>query len=430
MSSSAKAMGWRIRETPFDLGQTPADLVVLSFSDSDLGAFAAGWHRAAGKLPIPLRLANLVALKHPMSVDTYVQQTLPGVKGILIRLIGGENYWPYGLMQLQDLARRHGIALAVLPADGREDAALDAYSTLPVSTLRRLAGACAMPGGAVAAQAALAQLALAAGLYAGPVPGDKTVPDCGWYDPDSGVIAPPAEMRRAIVVTFYRSYLTAADTDPMDALIRGLARAGLCGLRAVRALAEGRPRRWISCARRWPRSTPVRHHQRHRLFGARGRMGRRRWMRPVARCFRWRCPPRAGATGRRRSAACRLPIWPCMWCCPRWMAACSPGVVSFKSPGRRDPDLQFSRFAHRADPARVDAVVDRVMRLATGLPQRPRRSANWRWCCPPIPAAPIRSPMRSGWTRWHRPRRCWRDLGAQRAMRYAAAPMTWRRPLT
>ena len=26
-------------ETPFDMGQDPADLVVLSFSDSDLGAF-------------------------------------------------------------------------------------------------------------------------------------------------------------------------------------------------------------------------------------------------------------------------------------------------------------------------------------------------------------------------------------------------------
>ena len=27
-------------DTPFDPGQSPADLVVLSFSDSDLGAFA------------------------------------------------------------------------------------------------------------------------------------------------------------------------------------------------------------------------------------------------------------------------------------------------------------------------------------------------------------------------------------------------------
>ncbi|MEO1778578.1 MAG: hypothetical protein AAFU63_07285, partial [Pseudomonadota bacterium] len=52
-------------ETPTDLGQTPADLVVLSFSDSDLGAFAAAWHRGGGptgKLPT-LRLANLAALK-------------------------------------------------------------------------------------------------------------------------------------------------------------------------------------------------------------------------------------------------------------------------------------------------------------------------------------------------------------------------------
>ena len=44
--------------TPTDLGQSPADLVVLSFSDSDLGAFAAGWHRANGSLPA-LRLADI-----------------------------------------------------------------------------------------------------------------------------------------------------------------------------------------------------------------------------------------------------------------------------------------------------------------------------------------------------------------------------------
>ena len=32
-------------DLPFDPGQDPADLVVLSFSDSDLGAFAAGWRQ-------------------------------------------------------------------------------------------------------------------------------------------------------------------------------------------------------------------------------------------------------------------------------------------------------------------------------------------------------------------------------------------------
>ena len=30
-------------EVPVDLDHQPADLVILSFSDSDLGTFAAGW---------------------------------------------------------------------------------------------------------------------------------------------------------------------------------------------------------------------------------------------------------------------------------------------------------------------------------------------------------------------------------------------------
>src|SRR5690606_29218663 len=49
------------------------------------------------------------------------------------------------------------------------------------------------------------------------------------------------------------------------------------------------------------------------------------------------------------------------------------GVASFKSPGRRDPDLQFSRFAHRADPERIASIADRVAgwhRLATTPAER------------------------------------------------------------
>lgn len=90
--------------TPMDLGQDPAELVVLSFSDSDLGAFAAGWRRGRESLP-RLRLANLIALRHPLSVDTYIERTLTGARGILVRVIGGESYWAYGLAALSDLAQ-------------------------------------------------------------------------------------------------------------------------------------------------------------------------------------------------------------------------------------------------------------------------------------------------------------------------------------
>ena len=250
-----EAHGLEETATPFDLGQSPADLVVLSFSDGDLGAFAAGWHRGKAKLPT-LRLGNLVALRHPASIDTYIEKTLARAKGILIRLIGGESYWSYGLEQVSMLARRNGIALAVLPADGCEDARLDAFSTVPVSTLRRLTGLCDAGGGR-AGGAARAPWALAAGLYAGPVEGEKTVPDFGWYDPARGVITEPTVSDNAFVaLTFYRSYLTAADTGPIDELIaafraRGFSAAGLF----VPSLKDPKAAEWTRQALR--RISPV-----------------------------------------------------------------------------------------------------------------------------------------------------------------------------
>ena len=62
-----------------DLAQSPGEIVVLSFSDSDLSALAAAWQRDADNLP-SLRLANLRKLKHPMSVDLYVDSVAAQVR--------------------------------------------------------------------------------------------------------------------------------------------------------------------------------------------------------------------------------------------------------------------------------------------------------------------------------------------------------------
>ena len=81
--------------TAYDLEQTPADLVALSFSDSDLGAFAAGWHRADGSLPrcgSPIWSRCAIRCRSTPIIDA----TLSHARGILIRLIGGESYWSYG----------------------------------------------------------------------------------------------------------------------------------------------------------------------------------------------------------------------------------------------------------------------------------------------------------------------------------------------
>jgi cobaltochelatase CobN len=345
-------------DTPTDLGQTPADLVVLSFSDSDLGAFAAGWHRGRDRLP-SLRLANLVALRHPLSVDTYVARTLPGAKGILIRLIGGESYWPYGLAQVQDLARRNGIALAVLPADGHEDTRLDALSTLPVSTLRRLQTLCDA-GGAVAAQAALQQLSLAAGLYAGPVAGEKTVPAFGWYLPGRGVVpAPDASGRPLAVVTFYRSYLTSADTDPVDGLIAALEARGFAAIGAFAAsLKDAGAADWLrtELARLAPAAIVN-----ATAFSARGADGGPSPLDapgcPVFQVALSTARRKDWAVSDRGLSPADLAMHVVL---PEVDGRIFAGVASFKSPGRRDPDLQYARFAHRADPGRIAAIADRV----------------------------------------------------------------------
>ncbi|PTW51041.1 cobaltochelatase subunit CobN [Rhodovulum kholense] len=353
---------------PTDLGQDPADLAVLSFSDSDLGAFAAGWHRGGGpegRMPT-LRLANLAALIHPLSVDTYTERTLSAAKGILIRLIGGRAYWEYGLTQIGALARAHGIALAVLPADGRPDPRLDAASTLPISTLRRLSELCD-EGGAVAAQAALAQLALAAGLYAAPVIGTKTVPEMGAWSPEGGAVpAPdlsPADAPR-IVLTFYRAYVTAADLGPVEALFdafraRGCAVTGLF----VPSLKAPEAARWLADQLRALSPAAI---VNATAFSGKGEDGSSALDAagvPVFQVALSAAPETAWAEAERGLSPADLAMHVVL---PEVDGRIFAGVASFKEAGTRDPDLQFARIAHRAHPGRIAAIADRVMAW-TGL---------------------------------------------------------------
>lgn len=352
-------------ETPVDLGQSPADLVVLSFSDSDLGAFAAGWHRAkdgtGDGLP-SLRLANLAALKHPLSVDTYIERTLTAARGILIRLIGGASYWPYGLQQVSQLARARNIALAVLPADGRPDSQLEAASTLPASTLQRLAHLC-QTGGAVAAQAALAQLALAAGLYAGPVTGSKALPQVGAWTPEQGACCPlaaftPGSARPRVLVTFYRAYLTAADLNPVEALFAALRDRGfeVMGL-FVPSLKSPEAASWL--ARQIVQAQPA------AIVNATSFSGRGDDSRspldaadvPVFQVALATSTERAWAEAERGLSPADLAMHVVL---PEVDGRLFAGVASFKEPGTRDAALEFSRLAHQAQTGRIAAIADRV----------------------------------------------------------------------
>ncbi len=211
--------------TPQDLGQSPADLAVLSFSDSDLGAFAQAWHDGREQLP-PLRLAPLARLTHPVSVDQYIEATLSGARAILVRLLGGQSYWPHGVMALQDLARRRGIRLVLLRGDGGEDAGLMGLSNVDAALWHRLNRLCAI-GGVEAAAAALRLLA--GGEFAAetdplarPLP--EPLPEAGWLGPQSSA----TKLAQGwIAIPFYRAWLLAGDIAPIHALIAAFAAKGV-----------------------------------------------------------------------------------------------------------------------------------------------------------------------------------------------------------
>ncbi|WP_207458902.1 cobaltochelatase subunit CobN [Azospirillum sp. SYSU D00513] len=207
-----------------DLGQSPADVVVLSFSDSDLTALAAAWRRDRDRLPT-LRLANLARLGHPLSVDLYTDAVIRKARLVVLRLLGGAGYWRYGLDHVAQACREAGVALAVLPGEAQPDPGLDGYGTIDPEAARRLWRYFTEGGPDNMAQC----LACAATLAGRDLPWREPapVPRFGLYEGWQGPVADGAPVAP---VVFYRSHLLSGDLEPVHALADALAERGLAPL--------------------------------------------------------------------------------------------------------------------------------------------------------------------------------------------------------
>jgi cobaltochelatase CobN len=214
---------------PVDLGQSPAEIVVLTAADSEIAMLAAALAKDA-TLPT-LRLANLLQLSHHMSVDLYVDQVVRHARLVVVRLLGGRGYWPHGVDQIVAACRANGIPLALIPGDDRPDAELLELSTLPADAVTRLWHYLVHGG----AENARQFLRFAAAL---------TGTSCDWQEPApllrAGLywpgVARPAlpDIQRTwtadapvAAIAFYRALVQAADADAIDALIEALRTAGL-----------------------------------------------------------------------------------------------------------------------------------------------------------------------------------------------------------
>ena len=216
-------------QEPVDLGQTPADVIVISAADTELAALSEA--RAEMDSPPSLRLANMMHLQHPMSVDLHLDNCATKSRLVIARVLGGAGYWKYGLVQYAARLREAGVTFVALPGDDKPDQELrdlstcanDDYDALwsylveggPQNSTNFLSYAQAIIDGGTKPQAA--SPLLRAGVY-WPGTGISSV---------AAVHALCTPCARVVPIIFYRALVQGGGLNPINRLVKSLLRAGL-----------------------------------------------------------------------------------------------------------------------------------------------------------------------------------------------------------
>ncbi len=227
--------------------QTPGDIVVLSAADTVLSMLAD----AAAALPegFPsVRLANLMWLRQPASMDLYVDDVLAQARVVIIDHLGSPADWAYVVEQAGALARQRGQWLALFSGDNTEDPQLLLRSTAHVDDCRFL-WRCLREGGRSNAQAFFALIGHRVwGLGAMP-PAPQPMPPVLPHAPAQPL--PWLPDAPAALLLFYRAHVLSGNTAVFDAIMSALHARGINplalavdslkspgSLRAVQALAQ------------------------------------------------------------------------------------------------------------------------------------------------------------------------------------------------
>ena len=214
-----------------DLGQSPGDVLFLSAADTELASIAAA-RQSTGRMA--WRLASLADLKHPMSVDTFIDRMATKARLVVVRALGGASYFSYVLESLHAAAVARGFKVAALPGDDRPDPGLDRLSTLDADAREQL-WAYLIEGGAENARSFIdyAEALLDGGERPGPA---APLLKAGLWHPETGNPS-LADLRKGWVegapvaaVCFYRALVQSGQTAPVAALCEALAQQGINAL--------------------------------------------------------------------------------------------------------------------------------------------------------------------------------------------------------
>lgn len=212
--------GWNPQEEGvIFVDQTPAPLVFLTAADTDIHLLDQAMAQMPEGFPA-VRVANLLHLQQQLTIDTYAETVLEQAQGIVLRLLGGRAYWPYGLEVVREIVGRTGASLLVLPGDDRPDPDLISHSTLPLTTVHQLWRYFTEGG----VQNLCYGLQFTADVCLGTVyhpPAPEAVPQVGlypWGEPRQNSSACQAK----VGLLFYRAHYLAGNTAPIEAFCQAL----------------------------------------------------------------------------------------------------------------------------------------------------------------------------------------------------------------
>ena len=214
---------------PVDLGQTPADVVIISAADTELAALSDA--RSEMQDPPTLRLANMMHLTHPMSVDLHVDDCATKSRLVIARILGGSGYWKYGLTQYASRLHAAGIPFVALPGDDKPDQELRELSTISPEDYDTL-WSYFVEGGPQNSTNLLAYAKAMLDNSDKPT-GPSPLLRAGVYWPGAGIAdinAAQASWTKdapIVPIIFYRALVQGGGLNPINKLTRSLSRAGL-----------------------------------------------------------------------------------------------------------------------------------------------------------------------------------------------------------
>ena len=202
------------------IDQTPAEVVFISAADSDLTLVAQAWLPLLGDR---LRIVHASALQHPATVNHYSEEVLEHSRLVVLRLLGGEAYFPHLLAEVEHLREHHRhCRVLLLPGTEQWDDSVSRYNSFPPALVQTCFAYFREGGLFNAEQAGKLILQELEGTPQS-VEEPQVMPRFGWYGP------PPQQggQRPVVWICFYRAWYQTGDLAVVDALRESLIQRGL-----------------------------------------------------------------------------------------------------------------------------------------------------------------------------------------------------------